>query len=269
MSSIFSFGEKIDKYDYKVINEREARASAGIMFLLGLLSLFSVFTLKTMFWAELFSITFIIEFIIRNFINPKYAPYMLIASFIVANQEPEWVEAKPKRFAWFLGLLLGIWMAYYVVTNVYDLTRLLICVACLILLYLEAVFGICLGCIIYKKLNIKVQNCPGGVCEVKEKRDFGLKRRLAFLVVNIAIFYALFYYLNNIKYDHYFDHLFMTQEEIDNAEFENEDFDDEESEKTPAKSSQKDAKTDKNCTPPQWAIDMGHKDMWLEHNGCK
>jgi len=23
------------------------------------------------------------------------------------------------------------------------------------------------------------------------------------------------------------------------------------------------------CTPPEWAIKMGHKDMWLEHHGCK
>ena len=25
----------------------------------------------------------------------------------------------------------------------------------------------------------------------------------------------------------------------------------------------------KDCTPPQWAIDMGHREMWMKHNGCK
>jgi len=59
MNKIFSFGEIVSEFDFKVINEREARASAGIMFLLGLLSLFSVYIYRTLFWAELFSITFI------------------------------------------------------------------------------------------------------------------------------------------------------------------------------------------------------------------
>ena len=102
MSQIFSFGEKIPEYDFKVINERDARASAGIMFLLGLISLFSLFMFRTLFYAEVFSITFILEFMIRIFINPKYAPYMMLGSLIVSNQEPDWVEAKPKKFAWIL-----------------------------------------------------------------------------------------------------------------------------------------------------------------------
>jgi len=54
MGFFLDFGENIDGHDYKVINERDARASAGIMFLLGLLSLFSVHLYRTIFWAELF-----------------------------------------------------------------------------------------------------------------------------------------------------------------------------------------------------------------------
>ena len=59
MRKIFSFGQTVEEYSFKVINENEARASAGIMFLLGIVSLFSVFLTKSLFWAELFSITFI------------------------------------------------------------------------------------------------------------------------------------------------------------------------------------------------------------------
>ena len=72
----FNFGEKIDDFEFKVINERDVRASAGIMFLFGILSLFSIFIFRTLLWAELFSLTFIFEFFIRIFINPKYAPYI-------------------------------------------------------------------------------------------------------------------------------------------------------------------------------------------------
>ena len=77
------------------------------MFLFGIISLFSVFLTKNLFWAELFSITFIIEFMIRVFINPRFAPYYLLASLIVSNQSEICVEAKSKKFAWTLGVILG------------------------------------------------------------------------------------------------------------------------------------------------------------------
>lgn len=101
MSVFFQFGEQIEGFDYKVINERDARASAGIMFLLGLSSLFSVFIFHTLFWAELFSITFIFEFIIRTFINPKHAPHMRIGGVLVANQHPS--KCRSEKFTFCLG----------------------------------------------------------------------------------------------------------------------------------------------------------------------
>ena len=60
MSTIFQFGEEVPGYDYRVINERDARASAGIMFLFGLISFFSFISTGNLFWAELFSLTFIL-----------------------------------------------------------------------------------------------------------------------------------------------------------------------------------------------------------------
>ncbi|QOP42796.1 DUF4395 domain-containing protein [Sulfurimonas sediminis] len=187
MSLFFNFGETVSEFDFKVINEREARASAGIMFLLGLLSLFSVYQFRTLLWAELFSITFIFEFFVRMFINPKYAPYMLLASVIVANQKPEWVEAKPKQFAWALGMLLGVIMTYYLVFDIISLTRLGICILCLALLFLESAFGICLGCLLYHQLNIRLSRCPGGVCE------FGVSRReIKYRYVVLSLFATLF-----------------------------------------------------------------------------
>jgi len=241
MSKIFQFGQDIAEYDFKVINERDARASAGVMFLLGILSLFSFILSKNLFWAELFSITFIIEFIVRVFINPVYAPYMLLGSFIVSNQEPEWVEAKPKKFAWVLGVILGLIMAYFIINNIISPIRLLTCVLCLILLFLESAFSICLGCIVYKKLNKKLYKCPGGVCEVSQKRS--IKGRFLVLLAFVAIFDATYYGLKDYKYMPKVEHKSkIVSEKI---------------------------VEDKDCTPPQWAIELGHKDMWLEHHGCK
>jgi len=195
---IYNFGETIKGYDYKVINEREARASAGIMFLLGFLSLFSVYIWRTLFWAELFSLTFIIEFYIRVFINPKHAPYMFIASFIVSNQSPEWVEAKPKKFAWILGMLLGTYMAYFIVFDIVSSTRIGVCLLCLTLLYLESVFGICLGCLLYKKFNVKLNKCPGDICEVNTNSDDKTLRYLQ-LSVYLLLFCVLYIVVKKIE----------------------------------------------------------------------
>lgn len=254
MDKIFQFGQKIPQYDFKVINERDARASAGIMFLFGIVSFFSFILTKNLFWAELFSITFIIEFIVRVFINPLYAPYMIMGSLIVSNQQPEWVEAKPKKFAWIFGVILGVIMAYYVVFDIMTPARALVCILCLILLFLESAFGICLGCIVYKKLNMKLYKCPGGVCETPMKRE-NQKSKLVVFIFFLCLFYGTYYYMKEYKY--------VTQEQLDAREFEDE-------KKSEAHIPIKDeVPQEKNCEPPQWAIDIGHKEMWLEHHGCK
>jgi len=199
VSVLFNFGETIPEHDFKVINEREARASAGIMFLLGLLSLFSVYIFRTLLWAELFSITFIFEFFIRTVFNPKYAPYMSLGGLIVSNQEPDWVEAKPKQFAWILGMLLGVVMTYYIVFDLVSWARFYICPVCLVLMFLESAFGICLGCLLYQRLNMKLNKCPGGVCDTSKKEKFGLKRVVVMSVV-LALFVATYFVLENTKY---------------------------------------------------------------------
>lgn len=244
MSKIFQFGQKISQYDFKVINERDARASAGIMFLLGIITLFSFFMTRNLFWANLFTITFILEFFIRVFINPIYAPYMVLGSLIVSNQEPDWVEAKPKKFAWILGVILGAIMSYFILFDILTPARLLTCLLCLFLLYFESVFGICFGCMVYKKFNVKLNKCPGGVCETPQARKSNKSKYLLMLFF-IILFYGIFYSLKTYKYNNT-THSTIFQERI-----------------------RDDINTNKDCTPPQWAINIGHKDMWLEHHGCK
>ena len=199
MGFFLNFGEKIDDYEYKVINERDASASAGIMFLLGLLSLFSVHLYRTIFWAELFSITFIIEFVVRVLFNPKYAPYMLIGGLIVSNQQPDWVEAKPKRFAWLLGMILGVIMTYYIIFDVITPVRLGICWLCLFLMFVESVFGICLGCLLYKKLKWKTYNCPGGICDVPPPPYN--KKKLIIILGFLGLFFLTYTALKSYKFN--------------------------------------------------------------------
>jgi len=173
---LFNFGEKIKGYDIKVLNEREIRAGAGILFLLGLLSFVNCIVTENIAISRIFIWGFLVEFIIRVLINPKYAPSLVLGRFMVHRQVPEYVGAKQKRFAWSVGLGLALFL--FVLTTVFtpnigeeNLHNVLIglsCISCLTLLYFEAVFGICIGCVLYNKLHKdQAQYCAGSVCEEK------------------------------------------------------------------------------------------------------
>jgi hypothetical protein len=93
---------------------------------------------------------FLIDFAIRVFINPKFSPSLIIGRMIVNNQVPEYVGAKQKRFAWTIGVLLsGSMFVLLIVVNAYSPFTGIICLMCLIFLFFESVFGICLACKVY------------------------------------------------------------------------------------------------------------------------
>ncbi|KAB2869778.1 MAG: DUF4395 domain-containing protein, partial [Bacteroidales bacterium] len=116
---------------------------------------------------------FMIDFIIRVFWNPKYAPTLIIGRLIVSRQNPEYVGAAQKKVAWIIGVILSFAMfVLMVVVNSYSIITGLICLFCLIFLFFESVFGICLGCLLYKLIyKDKAQYCPGEVCDIKHKHD--------------------------------------------------------------------------------------------------
>ena len=47
---------------------------------------------------------FFVEFLIRVTAGIRHSPFGRIARAMTLGQPPEWVSAKPKRFAWTLGL---------------------------------------------------------------------------------------------------------------------------------------------------------------------
>ncbi len=167
------FGETVEGYNIPVLNEREIRAAAGILFFFTFLSLLLIL-LKGNFLLIKYVITvFMVDFMIRVFINPKYAPTLVISRWIVSRQNPEYVGAAQKKFAWIIGVVLAVSMfVLMVVLNSYSIITGLICLACLIFLFFESVFGICLGCLFYNLVyKEKAQHCPGEICEVKNKHE--------------------------------------------------------------------------------------------------
>lgn len=164
------FGYTVDGYAIPVLNEREARAAAGILFLFGMLSFLNSFMLGHFIFTQYFVGFFMLDFLIR-ILNPKYAPSLLAGRFFIQNQKPEYVGAIQKRFAWSIGFVLSAFMFYFVVVEPQmTLWKIIICVSCLMLLFFESAFSICIGCKIFAL--IKKQSalyCPGGSCELQNR----------------------------------------------------------------------------------------------------
>jgi len=80
-----------------------------------------------------------------------------------------------------------------VLLNTYSPISGIICLICLVFLYFESAFGICLGCKFYSLFyKEKAQYCPGEVCDVKAKQDIQKTswKQLAALVLFVAIVVA-------------------------------------------------------------------------------
>lgn len=168
-----AFGENVPGYAIPVLNEREARAGAGILFVVAMVAFMHAWLDGNFSLVRVVVLAFFVEFVIRVLISPRYAPSLILGRFMVRNQVPEYTGAAQKRFAWALGLTLASVMSYIVLfTGARGPLTMLICVACLTLLFFETAFGICLGCMMYNAvMKDPAQLCPGGVCEIRQKDD--------------------------------------------------------------------------------------------------
>ena len=150
MNKTIQFGEHVAGYNMPVLNEREIRASAGILFLATFISLMLI-VFKNNFLPIKYVITFfLIDLIIRVFVSPRFSPTLIIGRLIVRNQVPEYVGAPQKKFAWIIGIILSATMfIFMVVINSYGPVSGIVCLICLLFLFFESAFGICLGCKFY------------------------------------------------------------------------------------------------------------------------
>ncbi|MGE5859579.1 MAG: DUF4395 domain-containing protein [Ignavibacteria bacterium] len=173
MNKIISFGEDVPGYNIPVLNEREIRAAAGILFLIMFISILLAVLNRDFLMAKYAVTVFLTDLMIRVFVNPKYSPSLIIGRLIVGNQAPEYVGAPQKKFAWLIGVaLVAVTFILLVVVNSFSPITGLICFICLIFLFFESAFGICLGCLFYGLFyKEKAQYCTGEVCEIKPKQE--------------------------------------------------------------------------------------------------
>ena len=185
MNKIIQFGENVQGYNIRVLNEREIRAAAGILFLATFTSLMFILFKNNFLPIKYVLTIFLTDFIIRVFINPKFSPTLIVGRLIVSNQTPEYVGAKPKRFAWIIGVILSATMfTLMVIVNSYSPITGIICLICLVFLFFESAFGICLGCKFYPLFfKEKAQYCPGEVCDVRSKQNIQKTSPVQLLIV--------------------------------------------------------------------------------------
>jgi Domain of unknown function (DUF4395) len=173
MKRVKQFGEIVEGYNISVLNEREIRASAGILYLVMFWSWILVIFNDNYLLLKYANTIFLADFIVRIFISPKYSPLLTIGRLIVSNQTPEYVGAAQKKFAWTIGLVLSaIIFLLLVVMNSDSFINFFICHTCLIFLFFESAFGICLGCKFYSMFyKEKAQYCPGEICDANAKQE--------------------------------------------------------------------------------------------------
>ncbi|WP_163326280.1 DUF4395 domain-containing protein [Draconibacterium mangrovi] len=202
MSKIVQFGENVQGYTIPVLNEREIRAAAGMLFMLMFISIQQA-TQGNFTPLKYAIVVFLTDMLIRVLINPKYSPTLILGRWIVRNQTPEYVGARQKKFAWKIGIALAFTMLVLaVIVNSYSPITGIICMICLVFLFFEAVFGICLGCKFYPLFfKDKVQYCPGEVCDIKSRHEIQKTNWSHLLIVlGFAAFIALTYFAFNEQF---------------------------------------------------------------------
>jgi hypothetical protein len=155
-----------------VFNEHQVRAAAGITLVLGALAFVYAYFAKVYLPIQAVTALFFVEFAARVALGIHVSPIGVAAGALVRRYPPLWVSAKPKRFAWSLGLVLSLAMTIITNAGIRGALPLSICLMCLVLMWLETALGLCLGCEIHALLvrrgwaapDPAVEICAGGVC---------------------------------------------------------------------------------------------------------
>ena len=157
-----------------VFNENEVRAAAGLTMVLGAVAFAYAYFDQQYIPLQVVSSFFFVEFLSRLTLGLRHSPMGLVAHGLTRTRAPDWVSAKPKRFAWELGL--GMSFSMMVITNsgIRGLLPRTICLICLTLMWSESVLGVCLGCKLHALLvrrgwatkDPAYEVCAGGECAV-------------------------------------------------------------------------------------------------------
>jgi hypothetical protein len=153
-------------------DENAVRAAAGLTMVIGAAAFAYAYFAKVYAPIQAVTVLFFAEFALRLVGGLRLSPLGRVARALVRHQPPQWVSAKPKRFAWTLGLVMALAMAIITNVGIRGPLPLSICLLCLALMWLESVLGLCLGCEVHRLLvrrgwaarDEAFERCAGGAC---------------------------------------------------------------------------------------------------------
>ena len=167
-----SFGLITPEHDHPVFNERAIRASAGLLFVFGFAGWMVAAITNDFSLLRAFGAFFMLEMFLRLFVGQRVTPTLVIADYLVRNQQPEWVDAKPKQTAWGIGfgmVLTACFMMGWL--GLRDELVLSLCALCMTFLFAEAAIGFCAGCWLHQRFaKEKPQLCAGDVCNYQSEK---------------------------------------------------------------------------------------------------
>jgi Domain of unknown function (DUF4395) len=178
-----SFGQRISglaangtEVHAAVFDENEVRAAAGLTMVLGAVAFGYAYLAGQYVPLQVVSALFFVEFLIRLTAGLRYSPMGVIARTLMLRHPPEWVSAKPKRFAWSVGLAMSSSMVIITNSGVQGWLPRTICLICLTLMWSESVLGVCLGCKLHALFvrrgwatkDPAYEVCAGGECAVPQ-----------------------------------------------------------------------------------------------------
>ncbi|HPF70729.1 MAG TPA: DUF4395 domain-containing protein [Candidatus Krumholzibacteria bacterium] len=203
MSAIFKFGEDVDGYTIPVLNEREIRAGAGLLFVVMFVAILVAILKHDFLLLKYGIVIFLTDILVRVLVSPRFAPSLILGRWTVRNQVPEYVGAAQKKFAWIIGVVLASTMFVLVnIVNSYSIITGLICLICLVFLFCETAFGLCIGCKVYGLIRReKAQYCPGETCDVASRHPIQKTSWVQALIVPAFVAYI---YLAAVLFNDHF-----------------------------------------------------------------
>ncbi len=130
----------------RACNEHAVRAAAGITLAPAIIAFVQAYFAHVYWPIQTVTVFFFVEFLVRTRWGLPRSPVGRVAQRLVAHRAPHWVPARPKRFAWQLGLGMSFAMAIITNVGIRGALPLSICLLCISLMWLEAALGWCMGC---------------------------------------------------------------------------------------------------------------------------
>ena len=160
-----------------VVNEHAVRAAAGVTLVIGSVAFCIALFDGKFLPLQVTSVLFFVEFLVRTTAGFEYSPVGVLAHRMTRRMPPDWVSAKPKLFAWRLGLTLSTAMMVITNSGIRGLLPRTICLICMTLMWMETALGLCLGCEIHGRLvrrgwatkDPEIEVCAHSACELPSR----------------------------------------------------------------------------------------------------